>query len=132
MADLKDNYRLYMENAQEMLDIADENFGNKRYRSACNRAYYWIFYAASALLYSKSKSYEKHSAVLAAFRQCFIKAGEFEKNWSDDYKVIMQNRHTADYELQDDIEKEDAVEITEKFKAFIWGVKTWLQKNNLL
>ena len=30
MADLKDNYRLYMENAQEMLDIADENFGNKR------------------------------------------------------------------------------------------------------
>ena len=80
------------------------------------------------MLYSKGKSYEKHSAVLAAFRQYFIKAGEFEKNWSDDYKVIMQNRHTADYELQDDIEKEDAVETTEKFKAFIQGVKTWLQK----
>ena len=132
MADLKDNYRLYMENAQEMLDIADENFGNKRYRSACNRAYYWIFYAASALLYSKGKSYGKHSAVLAAFRQYFIKTGEFDKKWSDDYKVIMQNRHTSAYELQDDVEKEDAVETIEKSKAFIQQVKTWLQKHNLL
>ena len=44
----------------------------------------------------------------------------------------MQNRHTADYELQDDIEKEDAVETIEKSKAFIQEVKTWLQKHNLL
>ena len=53
MADLKDNYRLYMENAQEMLDIADDNFVNKHYRSYFNRAYYGICYAASVLLYSK-------------------------------------------------------------------------------
>lgn len=44
MADLKDNYRLYMEHAKEMLDIADENFGNEHYRSACNRAYYSLPY----------------------------------------------------------------------------------------
>ncbi len=132
MADQKDNYRLYMENAQEMLDIADENLGNKRYRSACNRAYYGIFYAASALLYSKGKSYGKHSAVLAAFRQYFIKTGEFDKKWSDDYRVIMENRHTADYELQDDLNKEDALTAIEKSKEFVKEVKKWLQKHNLL
>lgn len=132
MADLKDNYRLYIESAQEMLDIANENFGGKHYRSACNRAYYGIFYAASALLFSKGKSYGKHSAVLAAFRQYFIKTGEFDKKWSDDYKMIMENRHTADYELQDDIEKEDAVEAIEKSKLFVEEVKKWLQKRDLL
>jgi len=67
MEDSKENYRLYMQNAQEMLDTADENFNNQRYRSACNRAYYGMFYAASALLFSKGKSFGKHSAVLPLF-----------------------------------------------------------------
>ena len=132
MADQKDNYRLYMENAQEMLDIADENFGNKRYRSACNRAYYAMFYAASALVYSKGKSYGKHSAVLAAFRQYFIKTGEFDKKWSDDYEFIMDSRHTADYDLYDFLEKEDVVKVIAKAKEFVEEVKKWLQKQDLL
>jgi len=128
----KDNYRLYMDNAQEMLDIADENFSNRRYRTACNRAYYGIFYAASALLYSKGRSYGKHSAVLAAFRQYFIKTGEFDKKWSDDYRLIMESRHTADYALHDYLEEEDAVEIIAKSKAFVEEVKKWLRKQGLL
>jgi len=121
-----------MDNAQEMLDIADENFSNRRYRTACNRAYYGIFYAASALLYSKGRSYGKHSAVLAAFRQYFIKTGEFDKKWSDDYRLIMESRHTADYALHDYLEEEDAVEIIAKSKAFVEEVKKWLRKQGLL
>jgi len=132
MADVKDNYRLYMENADEMLEVAKMNLDKGFPRSACNRAYYAYFYAASALLYSKGKSYGKHSAVLAAFRQYFIKTGEFDKKWSDDYRAIMDNRHTADYELQDDIDKEDALQAIEKSKAFVEEVKKWLQKHDLL
>lgn len=96
MADEKDNYRLYMDTADDMLEVAAENFGNNHYRAACNRAYYAIFYAASALLFSKGKNYGKHSAVIAAFRQHFIRTGEFDKKRSDDYRVIMENRHIAD------------------------------------
>ena len=131
-AEAKENYRVYMQNAQEMLDIADENFGNQRYRTACNRAYYGIFYAASAVLFSKGKSYGKHSAVLAAFRQYFIKTGEFDKQWSDDYRLIMESRHTADYELYDELEKQDAVEVIAKSKAFVEEVRKWLLKHGLL
>ena len=119
-----------MENAQEMLDIADENFSNQRYRTAWNRAYYGIFYAASALLFSKGKSYGKHSAVLAAFRQYFIKTGEFAKKWSDDYRLIMDSRHTADYELYDSLENKDVVIVLAK--AFVEEVKKWLRKHDLL
>jgi uncharacterized protein (UPF0332 family) len=125
-------YRLYMSNAQEMLDIADENFSNQRYRTACNRAYYGIFYAASALLFSKGKSYGKHSAVIAAFRQYFIRTGEFDKKWSDDYRLIMESRHTADYVLHDYLEEDDAAEVIEKAKAFVEEVRKWLQKRDLL
>lgn len=132
MADEKDNYKLYMENADEMLVTADENLGNRHYRGACNRAYYGFFYAASALLFSKGKSYGKHSAVIAAFRQHFIKTGEFDKKWSDTYRIIMENRHIADYELQDELTKDDALMAIEKSKEFIQEVKAWLQKHDLL
>ncbi|MBM3180198.1 MAG: HEPN domain-containing protein [Chloroflexi bacterium] len=131
MADLKDNYQLYMENADDMLEVAQVNFENGFYRSACNRAYYGIFYAASALVYSKGKSYGKHSAVIAAFRQYFIRTGEFDKKWSDDYRVIMENRHIADYELQDELTKDDALMAIEKSKEFVKEVKLWLQKHDL-
>ncbi len=132
MDDPKENYRLYMQNAQEMLDTADENFNNQRYRSACNRAYYGMFYAASALLFSKGKSFGKHSAVLAAFRQYFIKTSEFDKKWSDAYRLVMESRHTADYALYEYLEKDDAVEMIAKAKEFVEEVKKWLQERELL
>jgi len=132
MEDPKENYRLYMQNAQEMLDTADENFSNQRYRSACNRAYYGMFYAASALLFSKGKSFGKHSAVLAAFRQYFIKTGEFDKKWSDAYRLVMESRHTADYALYEYLEEDDALEMIAKAKEFVEEVKKWLAEHNLL
>lgn len=132
MADPRENYRLYMENAREMIEVARSNLGNDFYSSACNRAYYAIFYAASALLYSKGKSYGKHSAVIAAFRQYFIKTGEFDKKWSDAYEYIMSSRHTGDYELADPLEKEQVVDVVKQAKAFVTEVEKWLLERDLL
>lgn len=121
-----------MSHAQEMLDVAQENLNNGHTNSACNRAYYGIFYAASALLYSKGKTYGKHSAVLAAFRQYFIKTGEFDKKYSADYEFIMDSRHTADYDLFDTVDREDTVAVLEKAQEFIEEARKWLQKQDLL
>lgn len=132
MDDPRENYRLYMSHAHEMLEVADDLLRSDHISSACNRAYYGIFYATSALLYSKGKAYGKHSAVLAAFRQYFIKTGEFNKKMSDDYEFIMDNRHTADYDLYDAIDKEDAVIVLAKAHEFIEEVMKWLQKQDLL
>ncbi len=132
MDDPRDNYRLYMQNAQEMLDVARENLSNGHNSSACNRAYYAVFYAACALLYSKGKSYGKHSAVLAAFRQHFIKTGEFDKKWSDDYEFVMDSRHTADYDLYDKMDKEDVEIVLAKAQGFVEEVRKWLQERDLL
>lgn len=132
MPDSKDNYRLYIENAREMLQVAEETLRNEHYSSACNRAYYAVFYAASALLYSKGKTYGKHSAALAFFRQDFIKTGEFDQKWSDDYGFIMSSRQTADYELYDHLEKEQVVEVVAKARSFVEEVEKWLRKHELL
>ena len=131
MKDPKENYKLYIENAHEMIEVAKSNLGNDFYSSACNRAYYAIFYAASAL-YSKGKSYGKHSAVIAAFRQFFIKTGEFDKKWSDVYEYIMSSRHTGDYELSDHLEKEQVIDVVEQAQSFVEEVEKWLLERDLL
>lgn len=132
MADPKDNYRLYMNNAHEMLNVANENLGSSHYSSACNRAYYAIFYAASALLYSKGFSYGKHSAVIAAFRQHFIKTSEFDKKWSQVYEFIMSSRQVSDYDLSVQIETDRAINVVSDAAAFVEEVEQWLRKRNLL
>jgi len=132
MTDIKDNYRLYMEHAHEMLDVARENLGNDRYSSACNRAYYGCFYAASALLFSKGLSFGKHSAVIAAFRQHFIKTGEFDTRWSKTYELVMTCRQIGDYELNLSIEKEQAEQMVLEAGNFIQEVEIWLNKHHLL
>lgn len=99
MPDPKDNLRLYMENAREVLEAARLNLGNDFYGSACNRAYYAVFYAASALLFAKGMSFGKHSAVISAFRQHFIKTRELDIQWSEIYQRIMSHRQSGDYDI---------------------------------
>jgi len=132
MRDPKDNFKLYMENAHEMLDVARLNFDSDYYGSTCNRAYYAIFYAASALLFSKEMSFGKHSAVLAAFRQHFIKTSEFDVKWSGIYQRVMSHRQSGDYDINVRVEKEQAMLDVEDAQAFVEEVEQWLRKQNLL
>jgi uncharacterized protein (UPF0332 family) len=132
MPDPKDNLRLYMENAHEVLDVARLNLGNDYYGSACNRAYYAVFYAASALLFSKGMSFGKHSAVLSAFRQHFIKTSELDVKWSEIYQRIMSHRQIGDYDINLRVEKEQAVGDVRDAQAFVEEVEQWLRKQNLL
>jgi uncharacterized protein (UPF0332 family) len=132
MKDPKENYRLYIENAHEMIEVAKSNLGNDFYSSACNRAYYAIFYAASALLFSKGMSFGKHSAVLSAFRQHFIKTGELDVKWSEIYQRIMSHRQIGDYDINLRVEKEQAMGDVRDAQAFVEEVEQWLRKQNLL
>lgn len=132
MPDPKDNFRLYMENAEEMLEVARLNLNNDYYGSVCNRAYFAVFYAASALLFSKGMSFGKHSAIISAFRQHFIKTGEFDVKWSGIYQRIMSHRQSGDYDINVRVEKEQAVDDLKGAQAFVEEVERWLQKQNLL
>lgn len=99
---------LYIENAEQMLQVAEVNLRNDFYASAVNRAYYAIFYAANALLATKGESRSKHSGVVSRFRELYVKSGEFSKELSQIYGDVMERRHIGDYELQNSVEKEDA------------------------
>lgn len=123
---------LFLENADEMLSVAQLMLGNDFYSSACNRAYYAVFYAASALLAAKRMAFGKHSAVMAAFRQNFVKTGEIDVKWSRIYERILSHRQSGDYDIHISIEKEQAVTDLKDAQEFVKDVKAWLQERKFL
>ncbi|MCI0551691.1 MAG: HEPN domain-containing protein [Anaerolineae bacterium] len=119
---------LYIENAQEVLEVAQLNLDNDFYTSAVNRAYYAIFYTANALLVTKRLSQSKHSGVINAFRQHFVKTGLIAPEYSDLYGRIMGNRHASDYELESSITKEIARTDLADAKRFVTEMTRWLRQ----
>ena len=130
--DTAEEIRLFLQNADEMLAVAELMLKNDFYSSVCNRCYYAVFYSASALLASKRLAFGKHSAVLAAFRQHFIKTGEIDVKWSRIYERILSHRQTSDYDIHIAIEKEQAVSDLEDAREFIREVTLWLREKKSL
>jgi uncharacterized protein (UPF0332 family) len=77
-------------------------------------------------------TFVKHSGVIAAFRQHFIKTGEFNAQWSRNYERIMTHRHSSDYDIHVSIEKEQAIDDLRDAKEFVQEVTLWLQKKKFL
>ena len=90
---------LYLDHARKALQAAKLNIEHGFYATAINRAYYAIFYAASALLLTKGLARSKHAGVIAAFREHFVKPGLIEAEYSDIYGDVMDARVDSDYEM---------------------------------
>jgi len=123
---------LYIENADEALNVAQLNLDNDFYAAAINRAYYAIFYAANALLATKKLARSKHSGVLSAFRQHFIKTGLLASELSEIYGQIMDDRHEGDYEIITATSKEDAEIDVKQARHFANVVRKWLKDGGWL
>ena len=67
-------------------------------RQALSRAYYAVFYAATAVLESKRIRRAKHSGVKSAFGQFFVKDKTIESEYSDIYVRVRESRELRDYE----------------------------------
>jgi uncharacterized protein (UPF0332 family) len=89
----------YLARARQALETGRLVLEHEDYIAAVNRAYYAIFYAANALLTTKGLERSKHSGVIAAFRQQFVKTGIVEAEFSRYYGAAMDERHAGDYDL---------------------------------
>ena len=120
--------RLYIRNAHEMLEVGVLNLSEGFYGSAVNRAYYAIFYAANALLVTLGLARSRHSGVIAAFREHFVKMGSIEAEYSDIYGRVMENRHVSDYEIEILIEKQVAARAMDDAHRFVERIEQYLDQ----
>jgi len=122
--------RLRLEMAREELDTARENIAHGRFRAAVSRAYYAVFYMASAALFSQSVVRGKHSGVESAFSAYLVKPGHVEAEFGRLYQKARRQREEADY-AEDMIVDEamarqtlsDAVRFVDRLERFLRDVK---------
>ena len=84
------------------------------------------------LLVPKKLARSKHSGVLSAFRQHFIKTGLMPSELSEIYGQVMDDRHEGDYEIITATSKEDAEIDVLQARHFVDVVSEWLQREKWL
>jgi uncharacterized protein len=120
---------LRLEMAREELETARDNIAHGHYRAAVSRAYYAVFYIASAALFSQSVVRGKHSGVESAFSEYLVKPGYVEVEFGRLYQKARRQREEADY-AEDVIVDEatasqtlaDAEQFTNRLERFLKDV----------
>ncbi|MBU4311215.1 MAG: HEPN domain-containing protein [Candidatus Omnitrophica bacterium] len=87
-------------------------------------AYYSMFHAARALLYSKGYREKSHFCLRAAIKNLFVDTNLLESSFIDDYDMAKDLRENADY--KSDFSQEGAEQLIVKAEKFLAKVKTLL------
>ena len=109
----------YFDRAHLELQAVEINIRENLYTVAVSRSYYAMFYAASGLLAGIGITRSKHSALISAFRQHFIKAGLIEAEYGNLIAGGFEARQESDYDLLSIIDMEYAAKRYEEAKRFV-------------
>jgi uncharacterized protein (UPF0332 family) len=117
----------YLVRAREELRAVDVNIREELYAVAISRCYYAMFYAVSGLLASIGIARSKHSGVISAFRERFIKTGLIEAEFGDILGVGFDARQESDYELVPLVNRELALKRLHEAQRFVDRVENYLK-----
>lgn len=116
----------YLDLAQEDIQTAQDNLQMGHLRTAVSRAYYAMFYAATALLGSQGLWRSKHQGVIAAFGEHFVKPGLLETEYGRTLNNAFHARLDSDYAPQADLDLEVTRQHIEQAQAFIERITLFL------
>jgi len=105
--------------ARESLGAAELMHRNKMYEVAVSRAYFSMFYVASALLKKDGLDFDTHSGVHSAFGRVFAKRGRLPKDtqrWLLDAFIY---KCAADYDLYYDMTADISAEVIGNTEMFV-------------
>lgn len=121
--------RLYLNRARRDLKAAESNLELGYHYIAVSRSYYAMFYSASALLASKGVMRSKHSGVISAFGEYFVKTGIIEQEYAKLIGNAFDSRLDSDYDVAFTIEKEAAEDILADARQFVARVERYFEEN---
>ncbi len=84
--------------AQSDLFDAKAGYGNERYKWSTIQAYYAMFHAARALIYSEGYREKSHYCLAVALRALFVDKNTMDAQLVRDFLNAMNLREAADYE----------------------------------
>jgi uncharacterized protein (UPF0332 family) len=118
--------RYRIETARDCLETSEMIIDGGKYKGAVNRSYYCIFNAMRAVLALDGVDFKKHSAVISAFRERYIKTGKLREELSDMIKISFEVRGKSDYDDFYIISKEETAQQISNAKIFLEAVEKYL------
>ena len=124
--------KLYLNRARQDLQAAESNLQQGFHSVAVTRAYYAMFYAASALLASEGISRGKHSGVHSAFGEHFVKTGLIETEYAKMLGHAFDSRLDSDYDVTFSAERALAEEVLHDARRFVERAEGYLCQAGVL
>ncbi|MBM2820712.1 MAG: hypothetical protein HW405_472 [Candidatus Berkelbacteria bacterium] len=103
--------------AKEDLKRAQATFKQKDYKWTTIQAYYSMFHAARALIYSKNLRERSHQCLIIAIKELFVKEKLLDYRIVEAFQRAKILRENADY--YDRFSDESAIKMVEKAEEFI-------------
>jgi uncharacterized protein (UPF0332 family) len=105
--------------SERALVTAQDNLDSGDFRATVNRAYYAVFYAASAMLLSEGVERRRHAGIISAFREHFVKTGLVETEYSNIYGEVLVGREDADYAIEIPVDLDMAEMMLRQARRFV-------------
>ena len=116
-----------IEKAKRSQKAASNLFKDGDIDFSASRAYYSLFYIASALLLSRGLSFSSHSGVIANFGKEFSKTGVLDPKYYNYLIESQDRRNIGDYGIMVVVTEEQTKEILEWAKEFIKAAENYLK-----
>lgn len=118
--------------SHEKLEAAKSLAKEAFYDDAISRAYYSMFHAASAVLFSEGVTVGTHSALKTMFGLRFIVTGKIDKKFGRWLNEIKDERENGDYDIFTSFEDSDAKKAITEADEFLKGIKSFLTNTHNL
>jgi len=125
---VSEEVQILLKDAHESLDAAKILLERGFYRDAISRAYYAMFYAASALLRARGIVTKSHRGVIAEFGLEFVNTGVVEKYYAKALSLAETSREKADYDPTYRPSEKEAESIVEDAEHFIERIEKALEE----
>jgi len=112
-----------LERAEKALKSAKLLEENGELEDAASRAYYAMFHATRALLFSRGMSAKTHKGVISLFGEKIVKQGIMSEEYADMLRKAFDLRQKSDYEIYAETSAELVKEAIKNGEQFIERVK---------
>lgn len=116
-----------LERAKQSVQAARQLASGGYYDFAASRAYYAVFYAATAVLLQEGLELSKHSAVIASIHQRLVKTGKLDKEQGKTLNWLFELRSIGDYGGTAHVSRQEVEQAIEAAEKFLQAIKPLLQ-----
>ena len=126
---MNETQKQLLSKAEKSLEASKYLYQGNYYDFAVARAYYTMFYLASALLEGDNLSFSKHSAVISAFGREFAKKDRIPREFHRYLKEAQDLRNLGDYGELNLISAEEIEQQIQRSEEFLIFVKNQPSKS---